>query len=244
LRVLFYLNNMQHTVDELNEKHTKSRPEETLKFFLDQYPGQVTLGSSLGAEDQVLLDMMSKCCCNFSVFTLDTGRLFPETYDLIDVSNKRYNMAIKVFFPDSKQVEEMVNTMGINLFYESIENRKRCCYLRKVEPLKRALPGNKVWVTGLRKDQSLQRFYTKLVEWDEGYNIIKVNPLLNWSEKEVWAYLKENHVPYNRLHDKGFPSIGCQPCTRAIEPGEDIRAGRWWWESSENNECGLHEKKE
>jgi phosphoadenosine phosphosulfate reductase len=233
---------MQPFVDELNDRLKVKKPEEVLGYFLEKYPGKVTLGSSLGSEDQVLLDMMSKCCRDFSVFTLDTGRLFPETYELIDRSNKKYGMAIKVFFPDYGQVEEMVNSKGINLFYDSIENRKRCCYLRKVEPLKRALPGNDVWVTGLRKDQSLNRFYTRLIEWDDNYHIIQVNPLLNWSDKDVWTYLRKNEVPYNVLHDKGFPSIGCQPCTRAILPGEDMRAGRWWWESPDHNECGLHER--
>ena len=233
---------MQKLADELNEKLQDKSAEEVIRYFLDKYPNKVTLGSSLGAEDQVLLDIMSKCCNNFSVFTLDTGRLFPETYDLIDVTNKKYGMAIKVFFPDSKQVEEMINSKGINLFYDSIKNRKLCCHIRKIEPLKKALPGNEVWVTGLRKDQSLYRFYTKLVEWDSNHNIIKVNPLLNWTEKDVWVYIKQHDVPYNPLHDKGYPSIGCQPCTRAIKSGEDFRAGRWWWEVSENNECGLHVK--
>ncbi len=231
---------MQKLAEELNEKLKGRTAEEVIRYFLDKYPGKVTLGSSLGAEDQVLLDMMSKCCRDFSVFTLDTGRLFPETYDLIDTTNKKYGMPIKIFFPDSRHVEEMINSKGINLFYESVENRKQCCYIRKIEPLMKALPGNEVWVTGLRRDQSLNRFYTSLVEWDKTHSIIKVNPLLNWTEKDVWAYIHENDVPYNPLHDKGYPSIGCQPCTRAIKPGEDFRAGRWWWESPEHNECGLH----
>jgi len=233
---------MQKVAEELNEKLQKKSTEEIIRYFLANYPNKVTLGSSLGAEDQVLLDIMSKCCRDFTVFTLDTGRLFPETYDLIDMTNKKYGMAIKVFFPDSRQVEKMVNSKGINLFYDSIENRKQCCYIRKIEPLKKALPGNDVWVTGLRKDQSLNRFNTQLVEWDSSYSIIKVNPLLTWAEKDVWAYIKQNDVPYNPLHDKGFPSIGCQPCTRAVIPGEDFRSGRWWWEAPEHNECGLHVK--
>ena len=235
---------MQKLVDELKIKLKGKSAEEVIQYFLGKYPGRVTLGSSLGAEDQVLLDMMSKCCRDFSVFTLDTGRLFPETYDLIDRTNKKYGMAIKIFFPDNDHVEEMINSKGINLFYDSIENRKQCCYIRKIEPLKKALPGKDVWVTGLRKDQSLNRFYTELVEWESTYSVIKVNPLLNWTEKDVWDYIRGNEVPYNSLHDKGFPSIGCQPCTRAIKPGEDFRAGRWWWEPPENNECGLHVKQE
>ena len=163
---------------------------------------------------------------------------------MIDRTNKKYGLTIKIHFPDSAQVEEMVNSKGINLFYDSIENRKQCCYLRKIEPLKKALPGNDIWITGLRKDQSVNRFFTKLVEWDEKFEIIKVNPLLEWTEKEVWAYIKANNVTYNALHDKGFPSIGCQPCTRAVKPGEDSRAGRWWWEAPEHSECGLHTKDE
>jgi phosphoadenosine phosphosulfate reductase len=233
---------MQKIAEELNTSLSGKSAEDIITYFLNNYSGKVTLGSSLGAEDQVLLDMMSKCCSDFSVFTLDTGRLFPETYELIDKTNKKYGMAIKIFFPDSQQVEEMINSKGINLFYDSIENRKQCCYIRKIEPLKKALPGNDVWVTGLRKDQSVNRFFTKLVEWNETYQIIKVNPLLTWTEKDVWTYIHTYNVPYNPLHDKGFPSIGCQPCTRAIKPGEDFRAGRWWWESSEDNECGLHVK--
>ncbi len=233
---------MQKVSEELNGSLQGKTAEEIIRYFLAKYPGKVTLGSSLGTEDQVLLDMMSKCCKDFTVFTLDTGRLFPETYDLIDATNKKYGITIQIYFPDSKQVENMINSKGINLFYESIENRKQCCYIRKIEPLKKALPGNDVWITGIRKDQSLNRFYTKLVEWDKNYDIIKVNPLLIWTEKDVWEYIRKNDVPYNPLHDKGFPSIGCQPCTRAIKPGEDFRAGRWWWESPEHNECGLHVK--
>ncbi len=233
---------MQQLADKLNEQLKDKNPEEVLRYFLEKYPGKVALGSSLGTEDQVLLDMMSKCCSNFSVFTLDTGRLFPETYELINTTSNKYGIPIKIFFPDHQQVEEMVNSKGINLFLESVENRKLCCYIRKVEPLKRALPGNEVWLTGLRKDQSVNRFYTRLVEWDENYRILKVNPLLNWTEKEVWTYIRGNEVPYNPKHDQGFPSIGCQPCTRAINPGDDIRSGRWWWESPEHSECGLHDK--
>lgn len=233
---------MQQFAEKLNEELQGKDPAEILQYLLDKFPGKVTLGSSMGAEDQVLIDMMSKCKGTYSVFTLDTGRLFPETYELIDTTNKKYGLRIRVLFPDKQQIEEMVNSKGINLFYESVENRKLCCYLRKVEPLKRALPGNEIWITGLCKDQSVNRFFTKLVDWEENFKILKVSPLLNWTEKEVWNYIKKNNVPYNSLHDKNFPSIGCQPCTRAIKNGEDVRAGRWWWESPEHSECGLHEK--
>ncbi|MBN2523780.1 MAG: phosphoadenylyl-sulfate reductase [Bacteroidales bacterium] len=235
---------MKESVEELNEKLQGKSAEEILHYFLTNYSDKVILGSSMGAEDQVLTDMILKINRGISVFTLDTGRLFPETYELIEKTNKKYGIRIRVYFPDREKVEEMVNSKGINLFYESIENRKLCCNIRKIEPLKRALPGNDVWVTGLRKDQSLQRFNTKLVEWEDAYQVIKVNPLLHWTEKDVWKYIKKFDVPYNTLHDKGFPSIGCQPCTRAVKPDGDFRSGRWWWEDPEHNECGLHVKEE
>lgn len=233
---------MKNVAEELNAHMQDKSAEELIRFVLDSYPGKVTFGSSLGAEDQVILDMMCKCCKDFTVFTLDTGRLFPETYELIDRTTKKYGITLKVHFPDSEQVEEMVNSRGINLFYDSVENRKLCCYLRKIEPLKKALPGNDIWITGLRKDQSVNRFFTKRIEWDDKYEIVKVSPLHTWTEKQVWNYIHEHDVPYNILHDRGFPSIGCQPCTRAVKEGEDSRAGRWWWEAPEHNECGLHSK--
>ncbi|MBA7524521.1 Thioredoxin-dependent 5'-adenylylsulfate reductase [subsurface metagenome] len=235
---------MKNLAEELNIKLKDKSAEEVLNYFMSMYRGKIVLGSSLGTEDQVLTDILVNIDKNISIFTLDTGRLFSETYDLIDRTNKKYGIKIKVYFPDSKKVESMVNTKGINLFYESIENRKQCCNIRKIEPLKKALPGYDVWITGLRKDQSLNRFYTHLVEWDETHKVLKVNPLIHWTEKEVWNYIKENNVPYNALHDKGFPSIGCQPCTRAVKPGEDFRSGRWWWEEPKNNECGIHVKEE
>jgi phosphoadenosine phosphosulfate reductase len=177
---------------------------------------------------------------NTKVFTLDTGRLFPETYELIEKTNRKYGIKIEVYFPDYRRVEEMVRTKGINLFYESVENRKLCCHIRKIEPLKRAFENLEVWICGLRKDQSVTRFFTQAVEWDETNGLIKINPLINWTEKMVWDYIRQHEVPYNTLHDKGFPSIGCQPCTRAVNKGEDIRSGRWWWEMPEQKECGLH----
>ena len=235
---------MQKVAEELNERLKEKTAQEIVDFFVEHYPDEVTLGSSMGAEDQVLTDMMVKTGGKFSIFTLDTGRLFPETYDVIDATNEKYNIQIQVFFPDAQQVQEMVNKKGVNLFYKSIENRKECCHIRKVEPSKKALEGKKVWINGLRKDQSLARFFTKLVEWDESNQLLKINPLLNWREKDVWEYIRTNDIPYNKLHDQGFPSIGCQPCTRAIKPGEDFRAGRWWWEEADQNECGLHVKEE
>ena len=233
---------MEDKAKELSEKLKGKSPQEILRFFIEQYEGNVALGSSLGAEDQVLTDMIAEIDKSTKIFTLDTGRMFPETYKVLDETNKKYSIQIEVYFPDRDKVEHMVRKKGINLFYESIENRKECCSVRKIEPLKRALKDVDIWITGLRKDQSVTRFFTPLVEWDESNRLFKVNPLLEWSEKMVWSYIKEKEVPYNELHDKGFPSIGCQPCTRAIKPGEDVRAGRWWWEAPEHKECGLHVK--
>lgn len=176
------------------------------------------------------------------IFTLDTGRLFPEAYDLIDTTCKRYGVQIEVYFPNAPSVEKMVKDKGINLFYDSIENRKLCCHIRKIEPLNRALEGLDFWISGLRREQSITRNDLSVVEWDALHGMIKVNPLLEWSTEKVWDYIRDRNIPYNPLHDKGFPSIGCQPCTRAVEPGEDIRAGRWWWENPEMKECGLHRR--
>ncbi len=229
-------------IDELNDKFHKVDPEMILSYFLMEYKGEVGLSTSLGLEDQVLTHMISDIDKNIRIFTLDTGRLFPETYDLIEETNKKYKVKIETFFPNHQKVEKMVKEKGINLFYESIENRKLCCSVRKLSQLPRALDGLKVLISGIRKDQSVTRFYTKLIEWDEKNNLIKINPLLYWRDKDVTDYIQENNIPYSKLHDDGFPSIGCQPCTRAIQTGEDIRAGRWWWEEPENKECGLHQQ--
>lgn len=234
---------LQQHIDQLNSRFEKARPEEILEYFLGAWKGKIALSSSMGAEDQVLTKMVADIDPTTKIFTLDTGRLFPETYDLIQRTSSFYGVKIEVYFPEHTRVEQMVREKGINLFYESIENRKMCCGIRKLEPLKRAFTGLEVWICGLRKDQSVTRFYSKAVEWDEGNGLIKINPLINWSEKQVWDYIKLNHVPYNALHDQGFPSIGCQPCTRAVKPGEDVRAGRWWWEQPEQKECGLHSRK-
>ncbi len=217
-------------------------PEEVLKYFIDKCENKVGFASSLGAEDQVLTDMICKINKNVNIFTLDTGRLFPETYNLIEKTSNHYGIKINVFFPDYKKVEEMVQEKGINLFYHSVENRERCCYLRKKEPLNRAFKGLEAWICGLRRDQSITRFNNQLVEWDEQHELFKINPIINWTEDQVWDYIKENNVPFNELHEQGFSSIGCQPCTRAILPGEDVRAGRWWWEQPEKRECGLHNR--
>ena len=215
--------------------------EETLAFLVNKYNNKVVFSTSFGQEDQVITAIIAKENLPITIFTLDTGRLFQETYDVFHKTLKKYKKEIKVYFPEAAAVEEMLNKKGPNSFYDSVENRKECCFIRKVAPLTKALKGNAVWITGLRAEQSENRNDLHLFEYDEKFEIIKFNPLLKWSLKEVEDYLEINNVPQNTLHKKGFVSIGCAPCTRAIAPGEDIRAGRWWWESS-HKECGLHQK--
>ncbi|WP_368029993.1 phosphoadenylyl-sulfate reductase [Arcobacter sp. s6] len=228
-------------IEKINKDLQNNTTQEVIEYFLKNFKN-VALSSSLAAEDQVLTDVILKQDKNATIFTLDTGRLHPETYNVMDETNLKYGVKIDVFFPNNEKVQELYQTQGVNGHYESIDNRKNCCGIRKIEPLKRALKGLDVWITGLRAAQSVTRVDMPLVEWDESFNVIKVNPLINWNEKDVWDYIKENRVPYNKLHDQGFPSIGCAPCTRAIKEGEDIRAGRWWWENPEHKECGLHKK--
>lgn len=233
---------MKEQIEALNQVFEGKSAEELLRYFLPKYGKHIALASSLGLEDQVLTDMILKIDRSARIFTIDTGRLFPETYSLIDKTNMKYGIKMEVFFPESKDVEAYVNRNGINAFYESIEKRKACCQARKIQPLLRALSSLEVWICGLRQEQSVTRTGVKAVEWDEANHLLKVNPLVHWTEQEVWDYIKTHHIPYNVLHDKGFPSIGCQPCTRAVAEGEDIRAGRWWWEDPEHKECGLHRK--
>lgn len=199
--------------------------------------------NSLGAEDMVLTDLIVGDQLPIDIFSLDTGRLPLETYDLIAEVKKHYGLALKLYYPRHDLLEAYTRDHGINAFYESVELRKGCCFVRKVEPLQRALAGNKAWITGMRAQQSATREALPVRAFDEGNGLEKFNPLADWTEKEVWAYLRLNKVPYNALHDKFYPSIGCAPCTRAISPGEDVRAGRWWWENPETKECGLHVKK-
>ncbi len=232
--------NPTSTIESLNQQWAGLSAEEILKNALALFGNKITFATSLGAEDQVITYMLSKIDKSANIITLDTGRVFPETYDLLHRTVNRYGISIKSFYPDTTQVEEMVNTKGINLFYESIENRKLCCHVRKIVPLRRALQGKDAWITGLRREQSVTRTDLRIVEWDSANGLIKINPLLEWHEEQVWDYIKNNDIPYNKLHDQGFPSIGCQPCTRAIEKGEDLRAGRWWWENPDSKECGLH----
>lgn len=229
--------------EELSQALLGKSPDDVLKWFLLEFKNRIVLSSSLGLEDQVLTDMVVKIAPETRIFTLDTGRLFYETYELIEKTCLRYKIKMEVYSPDQEEVEQMVMQKGINLFYQSVENRKECCRIRKINPLKRAFAGSDVWICGLRREQSVTRTDNMRIEWDEANQMIKLNPLIDWTEQQVWDYIKQNNVPYNSLHDKGYPSIGCQPCTRAIFPGEDVRAGRWWWENPESKECGLHNRK-
>ena len=215
--------------------------EETLAFLASEYEGKVVFSTSFGQEDQVITALIATGDLPIVIFTLDTGRLFQETYDVFHKTLKKYKKKIKVYFPEASAVENLLQTKGPNSFYESVENRKECCYIRKVAPLTKALRGNAIWITGLRAEQSENRNSLDLFEYDAHFDIIKYNPLLKWTLKEVEDFLEKNNVPQNVLHKQGFVSIGCAPCTRAIAPTEDIRAGRWWWESS-HKECGLHQK--
>ncbi|MBI4437293.1 MAG: phosphoadenylyl-sulfate reductase [Candidatus Omnitrophica bacterium] len=228
-------------VASVNQTFEKKSPQELLRWALEEFGDKIALASSFGVEDVALIDMMMKINRKARVFTLDTGRLDEETYEVMDRIRDRYGLSIESYFPDLQKVEALERTKGFYSFRKSVENRKECCGIRKVEPLGRALSTLKAWLTGLRRAQAVTRTDIAKVEVDSAHhNIIKINPLADWSEKQVWDYVKQNQVPYNKLHDQGYPSIGCSPCTRAIKPGEDIRAGRWWWENPEQKECGLH----
>jgi phosphoadenosine phosphosulfate reductase len=223
-----------HQLDGLSIK-------DSLAFLAARHPGKVTFSSSFSFEDQVISHEILQHNINISIFTLDTGRLFPETYSVWSTTKEKYNATINAYYPNHNLLQEFIVDKGPNSFYQSVDNRKSCCYIRKVEPLKRALAGNSVWVTGLRAEHSAVRSDLQPVEWDEGNQVIKFHPLLLWSTEQIKEYIAENEIPYNPLHDRGFISIGCAPCTRAIRAGEDFRAGRWWWEDSSKKECGLHE---
>ena len=214
--------------------------EGILKWAADAFGSGLSLATSFGAEDQALTDLWVKIGRPGRIFTLDTGRFFQETYDVMDCTMRRYGIQFDVYAPDADDLARLIRFDGPNLFYDGIEKRKACCAARKTKPLARALSGRKAWITGLRKEQSITRADIEAIEWDEEHRLYKINPLHDWTEERVWAYIRENRIPVNVLHEKGFPSIGCAPCTRAIAPGEDIRAGRWWWENPESKECGLH----
>jgi phosphoadenosine phosphosulfate reductase len=231
--------NLQPDIDRAATQLRGKTPQEVLTWALGNYE-KISLASSFGAEDVTLIDMIAKIKPDAHVFTLDTGRLNAETYDVIAKVQQKYpQLNLRIMFPQAEAVEPMVSAKGINLFYDSVENRKQCCYIRKVEPLGRATKGLDAWITGLRRDQTANRSTMEAVELDSDRNIAKINPLIDWTNEDVWQYIHQNEVPYNALHDQNFPSIGCAPCTRAVEAGEDLRAGRWWWEMS-NQECGLH----
>jgi phosphoadenosine phosphosulfate reductase len=232
---------MKNKLEEIESQLNLLSPSLGLKLISELFSGKVTFSSSLGQEDQVITELITSKNLPIQIFSLDTGRLFPETLDLLARTEAKYKTRIKLYYPNTLAVEKLVDDIGINGFYDAIENRKSCCNVRKVEPLKRALTGNQVWVTGLRAEQSANRSEMKRIEWDEANQILKYNPLLDWSFEELISYIEANRIPYNPLHDQGFISIGCAPCTRAISPGEDPRAGRWWWEESKK-ECGLHSK--
>ena len=231
---------LKNNLEYLQNLATSLSIEKTLQLLTDTFPGKVTFSTSFSFEDQAITDLVKKSTKGIFIFTLDTGRLFSETYNVWSRTNEYYDLKIKSFAPKAEEIENFVNANGPNAFYESIDLRKSCCFIRKVEPLQRALAGHSVWITGLRAEHSPERKTLELIEWDEVNHIIKYNPLLHWTSEEVIAYVKQNNVPYNVLHDRGFISIGCAPCTRAVKPGEDFRAGRWWWEDASKKECGLH----
>ena len=214
--------------------------EESLKLIAEQFPGKVVFSTSFGWEDQVISHIIFTNKLPIKVFTLETGRLFTETYYVWNRTLEMYGKPIHAYYPNTEVLESFVSMKGPNSFYESVENRKQCCGIRKVEPLKRALAGNSCWITGIRAEQSMSREYMDNVEWDESNQILKFHPIFDWTLEQVKKYIRENNIPYNPLHDKGFPSIGCAPCTRAVKEGEDFRAGRWWWEDQDKKECGLH----
>lgn len=227
-------------LENLLSSFKKSPAEEVLRFFLPAYKGKIALASSFSVEDQVLTDLIHNIDAEARIFTIDTGRLPEETYAVITETMERYGRSFEFYFPDAAEVETMESSLGPNLFFKSLENRKRCCTVRKIKPLERVLRSLEVWITGLRKGQAVTRQELQKVEWDETNKLLKLNPLADWTEEQVWRYIRTRQLPYNKLHDRGYPSIGCAPCTRAVKPGEDIRAGRWWWEAPENKECGLH----
>ncbi len=231
---------LQNHISKISELAIALSIEEMLFELANQFPGQVTFSTSFSFEDQAVTHKILNNKLPISIFTLDTGRLFPETYSVWNSTNENFHTRVAAYYPDQSLLQDFVAEKGPNSFYESVENRKNCCYIRKVEPLKRALKGKAVWITGLRAEHSENRHDVPQVEWDEGNQVIKYHPILHWTTEEVKKYINDNNIPYNPLHDRGFVSIGCAPCTRAIRPGESFRAGRWWWEDSTKKECGLH----
>ncbi len=233
-----------HTLDSLTNLLAGKNEIDSLRVLAELFPGQIVFSTSLGYEDQVITDLILANEIPIKIFTLDTGRMFSETYSVWKKTNDRYDTKIAAYFPDRTAEENLMTDKGPFSMYDSVENRKECCFIRKVEPLNRALTGQKIWVTGIRAEQSANRESMPRLEWDDAHQLFKFHPLMDWTFEQVKEYVKVNHVPYNPLHDRGFVSIGCQPCTRAIQPGEDFRAGRWWWEDNSKKECGLHSHEE
>ncbi|HVB02415.1 MAG TPA: phosphoadenylyl-sulfate reductase [Chitinophagaceae bacterium] len=236
--------NKEQLIAEILDQTQNQDISATLQWLALRFAGKTVFSSSLGLEDQVISHLIYDNELPIDQFTLDTGRLFSETYALMERMQAKYGRRIKVYFPQHDAVEQLVNEKGPNSFYSSVENRKACCHIRKVEPLDRALEGKACWITGIRADQSAGRSNLSMVEWDDAHGLVKVHPLLYWTLDEVKDFIAIHQVSYNPLHDRGFGSIGCAPCTRAIRPGEDIRAGRWWWEQNSGKECGLHVQQE
>ncbi len=232
--------NMDSVLEEIRRKTQRQSPQEILRTSLEQFGSRIALATSFGAEDQVLTDMLCRLQKLPAVFTLDTGRLPQETYEVWEETETHYGIRIEGLFPDFQQVEAMTAEHGINLFYRSVELRTLCCRIRKIEPLKRKLSSLDAWICGLRRGQSQTRSAVDIVQQDEQFGLVKICPLADWTCEQVWDYIRTNRVPYNKLHDRGYPSIGCACCTRAVSPGQDERSGRWWWEKPEQKECGLH----
>ncbi|MGH7873347.1 MAG: phosphoadenylyl-sulfate reductase [Candidatus Binatia bacterium] len=241
---MIILNAQKIADSEILPDFAQASAQSILCWALVKFSPRLALACSFQAEESVLIDMMHRLRgADFRIFTLDTGRLNQETYDCMDAIRARYGIRVEVYFPEAAKVQNMVRAHGLNLFYNSVEQRKLCCAVRKVEPLNRALKNLDAWMTGLRRDQAVTRGTVSKVEFDKDHgDIVKINPLVDWRHQDVWNYIRENDVPFNRLHKQGYPSIGCAPCTRAVKPGEDLRAGRWWWENSHTKECGLHLK--
>lgn len=231
---------LKDKVSELSGRIQNLPPQEAIALLAKEFYGKIIFSTSFSWEDQAISHLIFSNNIPVKVFTLDTGRLFTETYYVWSRTVEMYKAKIDAYYPNQQLLQEFVTERGPNSFYESVENRKGCCYIRKVEPLKRALAGNELWITGLRSEHSPERHDLPMLEWDETNNILKFHPLLHWTTDEVKSFINTNGIPYNTLHDKGFVSIGCQPCTRAIQPGDDFRAGRWWWEDKASKECGLH----
>jgi phosphoadenosine phosphosulfate reductase len=226
------------TLSKVTTERAK-RTVEQLQASLSEFR-KVCYANSLGAESVVLTDLIWSFVPDIEIFSIDTGRLYPETYDLIERLQSRYARSLRIYYPEASEVEDWVGKNGINGFRDGVSQRQGCCSVRKIEPFRRAISGHGAWVTGIRRAQSAGRALAAPVAWDADYGLHKISPLLDWTEDEVWEYIRKKRLPYNALHDSGFPSIGCAPCTRAVAPGEDKRAGRWWWERGESRECGLH----